>query len=130
MDIVLRLVHVGLRGGDGEADIAINFHHGQLGHLTHGRTALLNPNKKVYIRFFKAVGDEIIALKTAVAYKECLLRESVSFQHFYRRADFVLLGFGLNHQVSKCAVENVIQRCDVQLVDAFRNTVILNKGRG
>lgn len=52
MDIAAFLVLIGLRGGDGKTDVAIQFAQGQLRHLSHGGAALLDANEKICVWFF------------------------------------------------------------------------------
>ena len=78
MYVVVRFIGVRLRGCDSEADIAIQFQHRQLCHLTHGRTALLYADKKVCILFCKDMRYEIIAFKTTVSYNQRLFLEVVT----------------------------------------------------
>ena len=52
MNVAVLLVLIGLRGGDGKTDVAIQFAQGQLRHLSHGGAALLDANEKICVRFF------------------------------------------------------------------------------
>ena len=52
MDIAAFLVLIGLRGGDGKADVAVQLAQGQLRHLAHGGGALLDANEKICVWFF------------------------------------------------------------------------------
>ncbi len=95
-DIAILLILIGLRGGDGKTNCAVQFHHRQFCHLAHGGFALLHTDEKVHIRLFKAVGYGVIPLKSAVADNERLLREYVALQHIHQCTDFVFLGLWLN----------------------------------
>ena len=52
MNVAVLLVLIGLRGGDGKTDVAVQFAQGQLRHLAHGGAALLDANEKICVRFF------------------------------------------------------------------------------
>lgn len=52
MNVAVLLVLIGLRGGDGKTDVAIQFAQGQLRHLSHGGAALLDANEKICVWFF------------------------------------------------------------------------------
>ena len=127
MDIAAFLVLIGLRGGDGKADVAVQLAQGQLRHLSHGGAALLDANEKICVRFFKNMRYEIVAFKTSIGYYQRFLRECVAFQHFNQRADFIFLWLRLNDDIGKGTVENVIKRRDMKLIYAVWNTVILNE---
>ena len=74
------------------------------------------------------MGDKIVAFKPSVSYNQRFLRECVAFQHFNQRADFIFLWLRLNDDIGKGTAENVIKRCNMKLIYAVWNTVILNKG--
>ena len=78
MYVVVRFIGVRLRGRYGEADIAIQFAHGQLCHLTHGGAILLDANEKIRVGLFKDMRYEIIAFKTTVSYNQRLFLEVVT----------------------------------------------------
>ena len=71
--------------------------------------------------------NEVIALKAAVCDDERLLVEVIAFQHFDQRPDFIFLRFRLDNRICKGTGAEVIQRRNMELVDTFGNTVILNE---
>lgn len=94
MNVAVLLVRVGLRGSDGKTDVAVQFAQGQLRHLSHGGAALLDANEKICVRFFRTMGDKIVAFKPSIGYYQRLFFEVVALQHGDQRADFAFFGSG------------------------------------
>lgn len=81
MNIAALLVLVGLRGGNGKADVAIQLAHGQLRYLSHGRVALLDTNEKIGVWFFQTVGNQVVTFKAPVRNNQRLWGEIAALQH-------------------------------------------------
>ena len=71
-----------------------------------------------------------VAFKAAICNDKRLLVEVAALEHGDQRPDLVFLRFGLNDNIGKNASENVVQRRRMELVYAFWDAVVLDKGCG